>query len=85
MIKFIQMLYQVNSVKKEINKVLALVKSHHHRLAAIEKKIDDLNINSHPPLFTKTQYESLDSRIGYVEAFVDNLVKIADDEKNLAN
>lgn len=85
MVTLFKLLYSVNSVKKEINKVLALVKSHHARLETIEKKIEKLAEKSHPPIFTQSQYESIDCRISYVEAFVNNLVEVADDKKNVAN
>ena len=81
----IKILLSVNTIKKEIRKVLKYLKAVEFEIEVVKKKIDLLEENSHPPIFTKKSYSVLDERVQLIEAFLKGLEKIGTSEKNVAN
>ena len=80
------------SLKKQIDKIytlLAKVTLNEQKLMEnmyiMKDDIKELKTKSHPPLFTKTEYEEVNQRLMLLEAFFDNLERIAKKEKTVAN
>ena len=80
------------SLKKQIDKIytlLAKVTLNEQKLMEnmyiMKDDIKELKTKSHPPLFTKTEYEEVNQRHMLLEAFFDNLERIAKKEKTVAN
>ncbi len=92
MINFLNVLLSVNRVKRELNKIFRLLAKLTKnqtdiikRLTYIEMELEDLHKDSHPPMFTKKQYKSMDDRIQLLEAFFNSLEKVGKNDKDVAN
>ena len=67
----------------QFNNIFKMLVSLNYRVDRIEREIDKLKTESHPPIFTKRQYKDIDERLQIMEGFFENLEKIANAlEKN---
>ena len=82
---FLKTLISVNKVKFQLDKILKMLMNINDRVMQLEDDVSILKKEAHPPIFTKKQYSSIDERIQYIEAFINNLEKITFNEKDIAN
>jgi len=82
---FLKTLIAVNKVKFQMDKILKMLMNINERVMQLEEDVGNLKKEAHPPIFTKRQYSSIDERIQYIEAFINNLEKLTFDEKDIAN
>ena len=82
---FLKTLLAVNKVKSQLTNLFKMMTSISRKVEALQFEIEELKEKSHPPVFTKMKYNNIDDRVQYIEAFIENLEKIAFNEKDVAN
>ena len=75
----------VSKVRSQLTQLFKMLTSLSRKIEELTIEVDELKKKSHPPVFTKRQYNNIDDRVQYLEAFIDNLEKIAFNEKDVAN
>ena len=68
---------QLDKLVKQLNQIYKSVNKYGKYIEELSKDVAILKKDSHPPIFTKDQYDKLDERVKTMEAFFDNIEKIS--------
>ena len=82
---FLKTLLAVDKVKTQLTHIFKMLTSLSRTLEEVKKDVEELKSNSRTLVFTKKQYSDIDDRVQYIEAFINNLEKIAFNDKDIAN
>jgi uncharacterized protein Yka (UPF0111/DUF47 family) len=70
---------KLDKLARQMNQVYKSVNKYGKYIEELSKDVAILKKDSHPPVFTKEQYEKLNERVKTIEAFFDNIEKISSD------
>ena len=85
-LKIIKMIQNYNAIDKQINQIHRSVTKYGKYVEELHKDVAKLKKESHPPIFTQSQYTDLNDRITIIEGFIDNIERISTElTKDIAN
>ena len=68
---------KLDKLVKQMNQIYRSVNKYGKYIEELSKDVALLKRDSHPPVFTKEQYQNLDERVKTMEAFFENIEKIS--------